>query len=1795
LEPRPVAAFVKRQATPYLLRVRTRSGREVTATPYHPLFTLDGGRLRALKAEELKVGVRLALPRRLPATGEETKLPAFDVLKRFTGDDRVYVPSSTALQRWVKEARVEFGTYEEWGRVAGVPQTQFRGLRDGQSIGTATLAKLSNVAQLQPPLDGRFKSHGSAAALRFPERFTPDLARFCGLLIAEGRSTNANQIRFVNSDRAVNDEFERLASTLFDVKVSRQQYKPLAEDNLIYSRALGVALERLFNFSIGSCSADKEVPPQVFRAEAETQWAFLSGLFEGDAHICARPAANGKPAHAYVEYVSASRKLAEQVVALLLRRGVFAVLREKEKYASNTAAKRRRTYYSVYIYGTEQLRRVAGQLSFVGNKRRALEVLRRLASRSNPNHDLIPGATQLVKEAASTAKVNLKANRSQCSKLAAYVEQRCEASRGGLLEVVNQIERLGMQPEQARPLLSRLSILATSDVYWDEIVSIDQVPPPDDWVYDLSIAGTHNFVAGNIVVHNSNVADAISWVLGEQRAKQLRGAEMKDVIFQGARNRAASGMAEVVLHLVRDETIEEEPDIDDIDSALEEIDEQTEAFEGKLSPELLGEAVPIEAPGAGNPSGAQLADRASGNEAALSRSGGDGELSVVSSHEAAVNSAESTQQGETESSVSTTAEGEGEAAGAATAKARHKRHWRPRRMALEFGPGESVSVTRRLYGSGESEYLLNNRPCRLRDIQDLFSGTGLAGAHYAIIEQGRIGQILSAKPMDRRTLIEEAAGITKFRVRQRAAEARLEGARTNLHRISDIISEIERQANSLRRQAGKARRYAQLREELRDLLRRVYVADERALVALLSELQSRLLEASEEERSLAATLEAGEDEARRTTAEAREIEEQLSGARAEVAESTLQSDRRARERVYQQEQATTLEGRIAGVAHEIEGVRARLAQVGAECDGLRAIEVQVRDASEEAARALETAETAHAGRMTEVLDAEAKIEVARAELLTHTAVAERLMEIGRQLESALERLAAQAEGLEREGERAATAYEAAKIAAENLQIEITESRARLDAHVAEREDAAREVAAARAVVSETVAAHERVRDEAARVRHRLDTLAELDAQHALYSQAVQRIFSHDEADKATKDFHSIATLADVLRVEPHWERAVESVFGSYLQSVIVPTPDDAMRAATWLQVNDAGRATFFVAGLHGGGEGSANSFGLGANAALVEDGADNDSDSLGTRVGDLLGAPREVAAVLERTLPREVNARIVKDLDLAMMRSLATGEMFVTARGEWVAGGQLLAAGGPLSAGDGAGLLAFKREMRDLEASYTGLEADLLFAEQSASRARERLGQLEDAYVLLNEVIGREEREHVARELTGTQLAQDIERAGRHMRVVADDAARLAEERRLLEERGLAQKKEAEAAEDARLAATREVMQAAELLSAARRAAEAESERLGKQRAAAAAAGERRRATTSELKRMEAEEGDLHARLERHTHDLNEMESRLTDLRRSIAQMDEGAERVDDERAACERKVEQVAGRLAEARERADACSSRLTDLRHQAAAVRDARGALDVQRAEASTRLNYVREACAHDLSQTPEELALDFELEKDFDLEPARAHVEELRARLEGFGAVNMMALEELAEAEERLQFLIAQRQDITDGIISTDEALREIKRRSRERFRHAFEAINRNFGQFFVELFGGGRGEMNLLDADDVLESGIDITAQPPGKRLQNVLLLSGGEKAMAALALVLAIFRYRPSPFCLLDEVDAPLDEANIGRFTNKITEMSANTQFIVITHNKRTMEVARALYGVTMEDAGISKLVSVRLE
>src|SRR5688572_17783388 len=487
----------------------------------------------------------------------------------------------------------------------------------------------------------------------------------------------------------------------------------------------------------------------------------------------------------------------------------------------------------------------------------------------------------------------------------------------------------------------------------------------------------------------SNVSDAISWVLGEQRAKSLRGGEMKDVVFQGSRNRKPGGMAEVVLHLVRDsESFDiEENELEDIDEALNAIDDNVVDVDA-LEAETLGEPEAVEA---------------IGHDAAPVEANG------FHTEEFEVEKVQAAQVGSIQTVERTI---------------KTKRHWRPRSFALDFAPGEAISVTRRLYLSGESEYQLNGKTCRLRDIQDLFAGTGLSGAHYAIIEQGRIGQILSAKPSDRRNLIEEAAGISKFRTRQRAAESRLDSARTNLGRISDIVSEIEKQANSLRRQASKTRRYIVLQEEFRVLLRQLFAAEGRYLSSAIENFEKQFEEAVEIEHGFAAKVAAKEEEFREATRAARFVEETLADIRRRHAENALERDRAEREHRYQAEQIVNLNNRLDAIRGEIEAIEQRLKLIDSELERLRR-EDQTESAQADASRLiLQEAEKAYFIKLDDVRKIEDELEGHRAELLKHSAAVERFDEIARQLEANAERLAERLNGLEREAARAAEAYDA---------------------------------------------------------------------------------------------------------------------------------------------------------------------------------------------------------------------------------------------------------------------------------------------------------------------------------------------------------------------------------------------------------------------------------------------------------------------------------------------------------------------------------------------------------------------------------------------------------------------------------------------------------------------------------------------------------------------------------------------------------------------------------------------------
>ncbi len=1238
----------------------------------------------------------------------------------------------------------------------------------------------------------------------------------------------------------------------------------------------------------------------------------------------------------------------------------------------------------------------------------------------------------------------------------------------------------------------------------------------------------------------SNVSDCISWVLGEQRAKSLRGGEMKDVIFQGSRNRKPSGMAEVILHMVRDEDATDATDEEllDIDETLSEIDEKAvdvaelEVAETEVAPV---EAVAVEV-------SAETLE-AGGN--GFHAEGEEEQVGLVKA--AQVGSAQTVEQ-----------------------RVKTKRHWRPRSIALDFAPGEAVSVTRRLYLSGESEYQLNGRNCRLRDIQDLFAGTGLSGAHYAIVEQGRIGQILSAKPSDRRSLIEEAAGISKFRTRQRAAESRLEAAKSNLSRISDIVSEIDKQANSLRRQAGKTRRFIALQEEFRVRLRELFAAEGRHYSQLLEELKLDLAAAVESERELAAKVAELEAGSREATENARAAEEDLAAVRKEHSANALERDRADREHRYQSEQIVALNNRLEALRIENAAVEERLDLVDSEAGRLRKDEEKENADAETSRAVLTEAEDRWSEKVAAVKAVEERLETVRGTLLQHMAAIERLGELQRQLTLNSERLDERRRGLLNERERAEQSITEHNDEAVRIAAEIKTERTKLEGLNAEKAQVVAAAASARDKLRQSEEELRSLNEEHSRKKHRHETLHELEEKRAVYFPQVQKLF----ADQARIGVTPIGVLADFLSVDETAEKAVEMLFGPYLQTVLVESAADASAVAKWVRENRIGRVSTLVIEREGL---------KGKVPAASGDGA----------IADRLGAPEALLGTLRNVLPREMSARLVDDI--ANGKPAADGEILIDADGEISVGGRLFTAGSATADQKNASLLAFKRELSGLGQAIEKLTAKIEAAQSRVEDDRSALTLQEEKTVDLQSLIIKVERGLVALEMQEKTNLQEIDRANRHRNVVAAEIEQLGVEAGQLNERLAEAAAGATAAEAERASVAGEVEKINAELNAARAQADAESAVVNEKRTLAATSSERRRSVQFALRRLENERSDLENRLAMQQFEVTETTEKIRRIRESVSEIAGKIASSETEIAAEQEQLQQAVDKLAAARKLSDEASGQLAELNRRAAEAINTRSAVEVRQTEAMTELRNLNEKCQHELNQPLAEVVDELEVPEDFDLMAARALAEEQRQRLESFGAINMLAVEELTEAEERLDFLTSQRQDIIDSIESTEEALREIKVRSRARFKDAFEAINENFTRFFGELFGGGRGEMTLLEAEDILEAGIEIVAQPPGKRLQNILLLSGGEKAMTAISLVLAIFKYRPSPFCLLDEVDAPLDDANVGRFVTKIAEMSEKTQFIVITHNKRTMEAARALYGVTMEEPGVSKIVSVKFD
>ena len=1235
----------------------------------------------------------------------------------------------------------------------------------------------------------------------------------------------------------------------------------------------------------------------------------------------------------------------------------------------------------------------------------------------------------------------------------------------------------------------------------------------------------------------SNIVDAISWVLGEQSHKSLRAERMSDCIFNGTAKRPPMGLSEVTLTLIDQELADAAEFV--LGSGAGDI-----AAAGPV-------AVPESAYG-GTSDGLSAQD-----------------IEITESTENAVENEDGSAGEESEISA---------ASDESANKPEFLKKKRAEKPAMNLKPGEVV-VGRRLYRSGQSEYLINGRVARLRDIQDLFMGIGLGPDSYAIIEQGRIGQILSSKPTDRRAIIEEAAGITKFKTKRRLSEAKLESSKVNLSRINDIYVEVEKQLASLKRQASKARRYAEIREEMRGLLRQVLASKAKELDLEAERLSGLLGAISQHESQEAQSVSQQEAEQERLSTRIYELENELRQHQNVLGQTALELDRSENRILFNRQRTTELTGRVQQLNLEIEQATAQAAEVeargAAHGESVAALRGEVsRVEAILAGLAAASAEISGEHNSTEARIAELRRSAAE--------LGEELTRLHGDQAQAEQALAHHIQGVTRHEQREQQLLEESLHHRERAQAadlhwhSVLERSRTLDQIV---KTAQGRIAELRRQQQEITARSESSRDALAGGRARRSSVEQILNDRSYTDDAVQKLFASNQGGADSSGFRAVGVLADYAEVEQKYEGAIEQFLRDELEYVVVETFDVARAGIALLRDEVGGRATFFIDSLR--------KLSIQPNEPVAP--FDFEKETVSS-LDHLVEFRDPLGPAAKQYLPRLQSAFLVEQAETAERLARENpAYSFVTPDGTTYQG-RVVSGGRPSESGP----LGMKRELRSLD-------VEVLQLERAASEAQAALQHVEQelraSELTLEQAVAQHvesEKLAVAATLQRDQARGDMVRLSMDLSSCQTELTRLRNDAASSQQRAEAAQQRRGEVSGARAAAEQEIAQAMEQQTTLRQTAQARQEDLATRREEMAALSERLASAETFAARIAQELHDLTTRrtalVQQHDSLLQE-QAQLTD---QTAGHQLQVESLRTEKLRLEARGAEMDREFNETRSRAAQVDDSLRMARQKLGDFREERGKHEIERARNDSEREHLRQSCVEELNAQPEDLIAEFPaLLSGEQLRISDSQYHEMKLRIEAMGPINMMALEEYNDCEQRFGFLGRERGDLLQSITDTQQAITELDLVCKQKFEEAFGFINANFAIAFHTLFGGGTGEMRLSEPDSSGEPGIDVVAQPPGKRLQNVLLLSGGEKAMTALALLIAIFRYQPSPFCILDEVDAPLDEANVGRFTKLVAEMSAGTQFIVVTHNRRTMEKASVLYGVTMQEPGVSKLVSVR--
>ena len=1157
----------------------------------------------------------------------------------------------------------------------------------------------------------------------------------------------------------------------------------------------------------------------------------------------------------------------------------------------------------------------------------------------------------------------------------------------------------------------------------------------------------HNGITGIVGPNGSgksNVADAVRWVLGEQRIKQLRGGTMQDVIFSGTENRKPLSYASVAITL------------DNSD---------------------------------------------------------------------------------------------------------HK-------LPVDY---EEVTVTRKLYRSGESEYMINGTACRLKDINEMFYDTGIGKEGYSIIGQGQIDKILSGKPEERRELFDEAAGVVKFKRRKNLSLKKLEEERLNLTRVNDILSELEKQLGPLEKQSETARQYLKKKEELKTYDINMFLLEEERLRERIRELEEKYDTASGE-------MEESNKRYDKMKAEYEAIEEEVE--KIDLAIETAKNQLNETNLLKQQ-----LEGQINVLKEQINTARMNDEHYGKRAGTIR-VEIETRQEQQDS---LEKEKKEIREKLEEALgqDKEARqglIEV-QTRIAEHTAlIEEKKQEI---MDLLGNRASTQAKIQHYDTTRDQISVRKAELARSIL--EVSEEGERLGQRLREYEEELGKVQETIRGYNSRIAENEKkieqfqaeltARQEKLRIGQtayhreasRLESLKNITERYDGYGNSIRRVMSNREREKGL-----IGVVADIIKVDREYEIAIETALGGSIQNIVTDNEDTAKRMIAFLKKNKFGRATFLpLTSMHGSG-------GIRSPEALKEPGVIGLANTL-------VHVENRFAGLADQLLGRTIVVRTIDD-GIAIARKYRQSLRLVTLEGE------LINPGGSMTGGafkSSSNLLSRRREIEEFEKTVAMLKADMDAMEQKVNRIKAARAS---CYSEIDEIQKELRRASV---LENTEK-MNVEQTRVRQREAKERYDRFREEQLNLERQlqAIAENEESIQMElETSHAMEQELGEAVELL---QRELEQEREdesarlKLSEEVHLALAGLEQQNAfieenisrISEETEKFESELKELDRNKDNASGEIRKKEEEIAGLRQTIEDSKELYAEIDKEIMDQGSKREELNRRHKDFLKKREDLAKHISSLDKECFRLNSQKESYE---ASSEKQMNYMWEEYEITYNHAQE-----LRNPNLTDLNFMKRQIQTLKNEIRQLGTVNVNAIEDYKNVSERYAFLKGQHDDLVEAEATLIQIIDELDTAMRKQFAEQFKRIADEFNLVFRELFGGGKGTLELMEDEDILEAGIRIIAQPPGKKLQNMMQLSGGEKALTAISLLFAIQNLKPSPFCLLDEIEAALDDSNVTRFAGYLHKLTKDTQFIVITHRRGTMSAADRLYGITMQEKGVSTLVSVDL-